>query len=136
MSGADYSELPGVLAEIAEIAGKMAAAKVAKAKGGSRAYFPRPERLTSEHWLVEACGEHAAAVAERLGGGHIDVPLGPWAGCMAAIHEAIRRGIDQGLAEGKTAPQIAREVGVTDRAVFKHKARRARKDPRLSLLDF
>ena len=46
--------LPGILGEIAEVAGFKAALQVARAKGGTKAYFPvTPE---DDHWLVKAVG--------------------------------------------------------------------------------
>jgi hypothetical protein len=113
---------PGILADIAEVAGPMAALRVAGAKGGINAYIPLPERLRDDHWLVLACGwEGAVAVAARLGNGVVPVPLGPFAGNRAAIRRAIR----EGLAAGLSGWEIARRTGVTDRTVRNHK----RQDP-------
>lgn len=104
---------PGILADIAEAAGPMAALRVAEARGGLLTYFPRASRLRDDHWLVMACGWDAArAIARRVGGSREDVPLGP---CESRA--AIRRAIRQGLAAGLSGQEISRKVGVTARTV-------------------
>lgn len=109
---------PGILADIADAAGPMAAYRVAEARGGVPAYFPRPEMLTDNHWLVVACGwEAARAIARRCGGGKFDVPLGPLSGNRAAVARAIR----EGLAQGVSGLRIARLVGVDCRTVRRHR---------------
>lgn len=116
---ADYSaQLPGILAEIAQAAGPVSALRVAEAKGGTRAYFPTPERLDDGHWLAMAVGMEAAEkIARQLGGMHHDIPCGP-AGSRARQWQAIERG----LADGLSANQVARNVGVDRTTVFRHKA--------------
>lgn len=122
--------LPGILAEIAELAGVYAAAAVAQAKGGARAYIPAPESLKPEHWLAVALGlDKALEFAARYRGEIVEIPLGPWAGNKAAVDAAIKRGI----ADGKSAPQIAREVGVTERTVTNHKRKTRRVSQQYSL---
>ena len=114
---------PGILADIAEAAGPMAALRVAEAKGGRSAYFPKLARLHGNHWLVVACGWGAAqAIIRRIGAGWAEVPLGPFAGNRGAVRRAIR----EGLAAGLSGPEIARRVGVTDRTVRNHKGRQPR----------
>ena len=109
---------PGILADIADAAGPMAAHRVAEARGGAPAYFPRPEALTDDHWLVAACGwVSATVIARRLGGGRHDVPLGPLVGVRSAVARAIR----DGLASGLTGHAVARLVGVDCRTVRRHK---------------
>ncbi len=116
---ADHLLLPGVLAEIASIAGESAAVAVARARGGTRAYIPGEDGLRDGHWLVAAVGMEAArAIARRLGGGDVDVPLGPYAGSRARIHQAIR----EGLRSGQSEAAIARMAGVADRTVRRHKS--------------
>lgn len=111
--------LPGVLAEIAAVAGEAAALKVAMAKGGTRAYFP--SRPAAGHWLVEAVGiDAAAAICAHLvsdrGGLEIPVPLGP-TGTRARTWRAIRQAIDAGA----TAAEAARIAGVDERTVRRHR---------------
>lgn len=114
-------DLPGVLAEIAAVAGEAAAVAVARAKGGTRAYLPGPDRLLPGHWLVATVGMEAAqAIAARLGGGDVEIPLGPYAGNRARVHAAIREAARRGESEAA----IARLVGVTDRTVRNLKAAR------------
>ena len=111
---ADGLHWPGILADIADAAGPLAAYRVAEARGGAPAYFPRPEALTDDHWLVIACGLDAArAISRRVGGCREEVPLGPLSGNRAAVHRAIR----SGLAEGLSGNAAARLAGVTARTV-------------------
>lgn len=61
--------LPGVLSDIARIAGFPAALAIAKRWGGTRLYVPRVDGLAPEHPLVELVGyDQARAIAEYLGG--------------------------------------------------------------------
>ncbi|UJX43055.1 hypothetical protein K9F62_10410 [Desulfovibrio sp. JY] len=109
---------PGILADIANAAGQLAAYRVAEAKGGTQTYFPRPERLTDDNWLVVACGwEAARVIARRCGGGKFEVPLGPLSGNKAAVARAIR----EGLAQGVSGQRVARLAGVDARTVRRHK---------------
>jgi len=109
---------PGILADVARVAGPLAAVRLARAKGGGRAYIPRPENLHPGHWLSALLGqEPARAVAEVLGGGEVEVPLGPAAGNRARVWASIRRGLKQGL----SVEQAARQAGVSARTVRRHK---------------
>jgi len=118
-------EWPGILADIADAAGPMAALRVAEVRGGLLTYFPAVDRLHDNHWLVRACGWAAAqAIARRMGGSRDDVPLGPFAGNRAAVRRAIR----EGLAAGLPGQEIARRVGVTARTVRNHKRALDRND--------
>lgn len=113
------AQLPGVLAQVAQAAGLEAALQLAKARGGGRAYIPAPTALHERHWLVLAVGSHAArAIAAQLGGGEVEVPLGPYAGNRAAVWAAIERGLKDGL----SVEQAARQVGVSARTVRRHKS--------------
>ena len=112
--------LPGVLAEIADIAGEGAAIGVARAKGGTRVYIPGPRMLSEDHWLTRAVGSVAAwrIAHSHLGGGAVEIPLGPYAGNRAKVHEAIREGIKTGRSEAA----VALAAGVTERTVRRHKS--------------
>ncbi len=112
--------LPPVLAEIALVAGPRAALDLARARGGVKVYFPEPDSLTPEHWLVQACGlEAARKICEHFQGSKLDLPLGP-SGSRAETAEAIKRGIEAGMSQR----QIARATGITSRTVRNHNSRR------------
>jgi len=114
-----HTELPGTLAEIAEVVGVETALKVAETVGGRRAYFaanPRPD-----NWLAVAVGlEAAKAIGSHLAPGksgiELEVPLGPM-GARARkwrlIHEMI--------AAGATKSEIVRVTGVHPKTVQRHR---------------
>ncbi len=115
---ADLLRLPGILAEIAQVAGSEAALAVAQARGGSKAYFSEQPR--DDNWLVAAVGRQAASLIARhfacgTGGVELHVPLGPAAG-RARIWREIRRRHRQ----GQTKPQIARALSICERSVQYH----------------
>lgn len=113
-------DLPSVLAEIAEVAGVAAALQVAAARGGRVAYIPAPDHLVPDHWLVLAVGAAAAAaIAQRLGGGSLLIPLGPLGGNRGRVWATIRTA----LGEGCSAPEAARRAGVHERTVRRHRNR-------------
>lgn len=127
------TDLPALLAQIADIAGVTAAIAVARAKGGTKAYFPVDPQ--PGNWLVEAVGPTAAAaicreVVSGAKGDWIEVPFGP-TGSWAEI----RRRVVEMDAAGHSAPAIARACGITDRSVRRSRARRRRIDPRQGALD-
>jgi hypothetical protein len=115
----DFSSLPGILAEIAHVAGPVSALRVAEAKGGTRAYVPTLERLEDGHWLTQAVGlEAARKIARELGGMAHDIPCGP-TGTRSRIWAAIERG----LKDGMSANQVARLAGVDRTTVFRRKGK-------------
>ena len=90
MSG--NAPLPGVLAEIAEVAGHDAAVALSLAYGGDWLHVPGPAYLAAhpEHRLIAWLGADAAAlVATRMAGGSVYVPI---ARCACARHLA-RQGV-------------------------------------------
>lgn len=115
------TDLPGVLATIAEVAGRGAALQVAAAKGGSeKVYVPNPARLRDDHWLVTAVGlEVACKIAAAIGGGRVDIPLGPF----ARKTNLVNRAIDQAIAQGKSSAVAAHLAGVHQRTARRHKNR-------------
>lgn len=121
----DSHGLPGVLGEIAEIAGLAAALAVAEAVGGTRAYIPR--RPDADHWLVRAVGAEAAArIADYLTtgrtGSEIEFPIGP-AGSYVKERQCRARRLRELTAQGLSNRQTAQRVGITERAVRLFKAR-------------
>lgn len=119
--------LPKVLAEIAEVAGREAALKVAAARGGTRVYIPR--RARDKHWLPRLVGREAAdRICRHFApgpgtGDYIEIPIGP-AG-------AIKNGplADRMIAEGRPEREIARATGFTTRGIRMRKARAAGRAP-------
>jgi len=113
-------KLPGVLAQIANVAGEEAALAIAEARGGTRVYIPpKPD---ADHWMSRLVGHEAAlAIGEELTGGFaglpVDMPLGP-----AGLAAAARARIDAMIAEGKSESYIARATGYTTRAVRRRRA--------------
>lgn len=112
-------QLPGLLAEIAEVAGVGAALAVAEAKGGASAYIPAPP-VRPGHWLVTACGQAAAdAIAGHFaarGGAHHKIPLGPVAS-RGRLWREMHQLIDQEI----SSAEIARRLGIDERTVRRHR---------------
>lgn len=112
-------QLPGILAEIADIAGEDAALAVAAARGGTQIYIPpSPPR---DHWLSRLVGHQAAkAIADRLtcgvGGMRVDLPLGPKG------HAARQRAkVDRMIHDDRSERDIALATGYTVRSVRRRK---------------
>lgn len=134
MPDAAVTTLPGVLSEIAEIAGGAAALQVAAAKGGlEKVHIPLPANLHAAHWLVDAVGmSHAQAIARRLGGGKVDIPLGPFAGQRSRTHDAIRRALES----GSSPAEVAQLAGVHQRTARRHRNRKPSSDQAQIALPF
>lgn len=115
-SGSD--NLPEVLELIAAAAGYDVALKIARDFGGSRVYLPR-DRVRPDSALAQSVGVDAAQkVVEALGHGELMVPLGP------RRHGARLRLAIAELLQHKVSPnRIARQLGITERTVKRHKAR-------------
>ena len=106
MSDARDNDLPGVLPEIAELAGRDAAIELARLCGGSTMHVPRVVGLSPSHPLVAALGAKGARlVADRFQGEQVYVPQA-------------RRAVARHLAfQGRSTAEIARALGVTRRTV-------------------
>lgn len=120
--------LPGLLAEIAAVAGEAAALAVAEAVGGTQIYIP-PEPA-ADHWLSRLVGHKAArAIADRLTCGvgpiRLDVPLGP-----CGHQGKARRKVDRMIEAGRSERDIARATGYTGRGVRKRRSQLRRRDRR------
>lgn len=114
-------KLPGVLGEIARVAGEAAALAIARARGGTRVYIP-PEP-PAEHWMSRLVGVGAArAIAAHLtmgaGGYRVDLPAGPEGhlGKQRAKADALIRA-------GGSERDIALATGYTERTVRRRKAK-------------
>jgi len=121
------SNLPGILADIAEIAGNDAAYKIASAVGGTRVSIP--PRAIEGHWLTELLGfPEADAICRGLATLDPDgklrgvrdetIPKGP-----AAIMRAARRRAYEALECGKSARDAARISGLHERTIWRMKAK-------------
>jgi hypothetical protein len=115
--------LPGILAEIAQLVGEPAAVNIAARVGGSRVYIPAT--VADDHWLVECVGR---AKAEQIcrhfavdgGGQEIDVPIAG-GGAYAQLRRAVARRIHELDLAKKSEREIAKDVRVTGRTVRRHR---------------
>lgn len=113
--------LPGVLAEIAEVAGEEAALLLARTLGGTQVYIPPVP--ANDHWLCRLLGrEEARAVCDRLtcgvGPRRVDLPIGP-----ASPAVQLRAQVDAMLLEGRSERDIALATRYTTSAIRKRKAK-------------
>jgi hypothetical protein len=131
------NQLPGILADIADIAGEDAALAVAAARGGTQIYIPpSPDR---DHWLSRLVGQQAAReIADRLtcgvGGMRVDLPMGP-KGAAARL----RSKVDRMIRENRSERDIALATGYSSRSVRRRRRQllrsgRLRDDRQLSLI--
>ena len=132
MTDPDAPALPGVLAEIAEVAGLAAALKLAAHHGGQTVYIPGHAR--PDHWLVILLGQEAAdAVCRRYrtgnqqAGARVLIPLARLHGQRAAMAKA--------LAEGRSARQAAAVSGLHERTAYRMRARNRQDDRQPGLFD-
>lgn len=119
--------LPGILAEIADVAGEDAAITIARAMGGAQVYIPPVPG--PDHWLTRLVGqERAGAIAERLTAGligrRVTLPLGP------RRHDLPRRAqLDRLIAEGRSTRDIVLTTGYTTRRVEQRRAELRERGP-------
>jgi hypothetical protein len=117
--------LPGVLAEIADVAGEAAAVQICAHAGGTRVYIPAS--CPDDHWLVECVGrEKADRICAHLSAGEhsgqrFDIPLAE-GGAYKAFRRALARHVHELDAENKSSRDIAREAGVSQRTVHRHRS--------------
>ncbi len=106
----DPCRLPGVLAEVEEVAGREAALRLSMSSGGNSIYVPRPSRVCPDHQLARAMGVDAAQkVAERFQGEIIDIPMA-------------RRALVRGLAErGLSTADIAGQLKLSRKTVRRYR---------------
>lgn len=113
--------LPGILAEIAMVAGEDAAIAIAEARGGELTYFP--PKPTADHWLSKLIGYDAALrVCDRLTAGvgprRVDVPLGP------AGREAKQQAkVDRMIIADRSLRDIVKATGYSKRQVQRRRAK-------------
>jgi hypothetical protein len=120
-------DLPGLLGEIAEVAGLAAALAIAERVGGTRVTIPA--RADDDHWLVKTVGREAAdRICNHLrilspdgreaGARHVIIPRGP-AGCMAKARLRLARELEAGT----SAREAARRAGLHERSAFRMRAK-------------
>ncbi|UWU13252.1 hypothetical protein N2599_13975 [Rhizobium sullae] len=120
------SSLPGILADIADIADAETALLIAQSHGGIRVSIP--PRAEPDHWLTELLGIELAdricrglAILDadgKLKGVQREViPLGP-----ASVLKAARRRAADALSAGKSARDAAQISGLHERTIFRMKA--------------
>ena len=102
-------QLPGVLAEIEEVAGREAALRLALAMGGRSIHVPRPNHVAAGHPLAEAVGDAAAAIAERYAGESVYIP------------KARRALVKHLCALGHGTSEIAELLGISKSAVRRYR---------------
>ncbi len=121
------SGLPGILATIADLAGKAVAYEIARNYGGTRVSIP--PRAVEGHWLVDLVGFETAdricrglatlSPEGRLQGIRNEViPKGP-----AALLRAARRQANEALEAGKSVREAARVSGLHERTIWRMKAK-------------
>ncbi len=121
---------PGVLGEIAEVAGEEAAAKIGAAYGGTRKRIPA-ELPLGVHWLADCVGRKAGSVicryfrqmspAGRYRGIYLLIPRG--GDKQARLHNRII----QLSAKGWSAARIACALKLTERCIYRHRAEERKK---------
>ena len=116
--------LPGILREIAELAGEPAAVLIAARVGGQRVYIPA--KVSDDHWLVDCVGRAKADLICRHftvdgRGQRIDVPIAA-SGAYPQLRRAIAKRIHDLDNRQASARDITREVRVTTRTVHRHRA--------------
>ncbi len=120
------STLPGILGDIADIAGASVALEIAQSHGGTRVSIP--PRAEPDHWLTTLVGLETAdricrglatldAEGRLKGISKEVIPLGP----VSVLRNA-RRKAHQALAEGKSAREAARLAGLHERTIWRMKA--------------
>lgn len=120
------TSLPGILGEIADIAGADAAYAIASSHGGTRVSIPA--RAAEGHWLTELLGmETADKICRGLatldpegrmrGVSKELIPRGP-----AALLKSARRQARQALDAGTSVRETARISGLHERTIWRMKA--------------
>lgn len=120
------SSLPGILADIAAIAGPEIALRIAQSHGGTRVTIP-PQAVPG-HWLTDLVGFETAnkicrglatldAEGRLKGVQHEVIPLGP-----TSYLKNARRKAAAALSAGTSVRETARIVGLHERTIWRMKA--------------
>lgn len=110
-----YAGLPGVLVDVATVAGVRAALELAAEFGGRRLYIPK--RMHVDHPIARAIGMEAAPkLAALWPAERVLIPLGPCAdGARKRAH--IRKLLDG----GRSVTEIVRALRCHERTVYRVK---------------
>ena len=130
MSRESWSDLPPLLAEIAEVAGIDAALAIAEAKGGQEVFIV--SRLRPDNWLVAAVGqEKAERISTHFCSGRyrqkLSIPFGP-KGSYLAERRRRARALSEALSDGATANEMAKVAGVTNRSARRFRTKQRQHD--------
>ncbi|MCB5204235.1 helix-turn-helix domain-containing protein [Neorhizobium sp. T786] len=118
--------LPGILADISDIAGTEAALKVAQSRGGTRVDLP--PQAKANHWLTDLVGfELADKICRGLATTDADgrcsglrrevIPRG-----AASLMKTARLRAAEALDAGKSVRETARISGLHERTIWRMKA--------------
>lgn len=121
------SSLPGLLGEIADIAGTDVAMEIARRYGGTRVSIP--PHPGPDHWLVQLVGRDTAdkicrglAIIDadgRPGAIRREVlPIGP-----NSVLKLARRRAAEALESGASGREAARQAGLHERTIWRMKAK-------------
>jgi hypothetical protein len=117
--------LSGILGEIESVAGLPAMLKLVDVAGGTRVYIPA--EASDRHWLVRCVGREAAdklmrhfAVDSRRGQ-RVDIPV--FAGTYRQLIRKIAERLDK-ADRSESSAQLARALGIAQRTVHRHRAKR------------
>lgn len=118
--------LPALLAEIADLTDVATALAIADAVGGTTTTIV--SRLSPDNWLVQTVGlDKAKLISHHFTSGKarvkLFVPLGPTAGSYKAERRRRAEALLKAQEEGLSAVQTAKRAGITDRSVFRFRAR-------------
>jgi len=116
---------PGILAEIADVAGEEAALAVARVRGGTQIYIPPVP--ANDHWLCALIGrDEAVAVCDKLtdgvGSRRADVPMGQYSAYRAESRHRYTL-MDEMINAQKSEREIALATGYTARAIRRRVAK-------------
>ena len=122
--------LPGILSEVADIAGVPVALAFGAGHGGQRKYIPLPDAIDREHWLAQAIGVKAARIlAMRHGMNSVDIPsavrerkvisvlrlfVAGWAINRIVAEVKMSRSHVRRITDGLQRPEIAAPSGQSD----------------------
>lgn len=110
--------LPGILQEIAEVAGRDAALAIQEVKGGHQAFIV--SRMSDANWLVRTVGRaKAEAISRHFTSGHIrlkvDIPTGDQSAYLQGVLSR-REAMVAAIQRGAGANEIASAGGITNRS--------------------